>query len=189
MHAETLVALDHPDIEIGRTVEVLRFRRVPVAVERRGVAERIMRSIGGSAEWRWEGYRNSFVEIDGRQLQSVPGGGHWGGGVFIHAEDQARLGLLMLRKGRWATDPVLPESWITASTLPCPLNPQYGFMWWLNTGRRLYPGASAESFFALGSGGNITWIDPANDIVAVLRWTDADAANEFMAGVTGALPG
>ena len=22
---------------------------------------------------------------------------------------------------------------------PCPVNPQYGFMWWLNTDRKLYP--------------------------------------------------
>ena len=70
---------------------------------------------------------------------------------------------------------------------PCAINPNYGFMWWLNTGPRLYAGASPESFFGLGSGGNITWIDPANDIVAVLRWTDPLAANQFMTGVTGAL--
>ena len=76
---------------------------------------------------------------------------------------------------------------ITASLTPCPLNPVYGFMWWLNTGRGSYAGASPESFFALGSGGNISWVDPVNDIVAVLRWTDVAAANEFMAGVTGAL--
>jgi CubicO group peptidase (beta-lactamase class C family) len=150
-------------------------------------AERVMRPVGSSGEWRWEGYRNSFVEIGGRRLQSVPGGGHWGGGVFIHAEDQARLGLLMLREGRWAGEVILPESWIAASVTPCPLNPQYGFMWWLNTGRGCYAGASPESFFALGSGGNITWVDPRNDIVAVLRWTDSAEANEFMAGVTGAL--
>jgi len=150
-------------------------------------AERIMRPIGCSTEWHWEGYRNSFVEIGGRQLHSVPGGGHWGGGMFIHAEDQARLGLLMLRKGQWAGNVVLPESWIAASLTPCPLNPQYGYMWWLNTDRGCFAGASPDSFFALGSGGNIIWVDPANDIVAVLRWTDTVAANQFMAGVRGAL--
>jgi CubicO group peptidase (beta-lactamase class C family) len=149
--------------------------------------DRIMRPIGSSAEWHWEGYRNSFVEIGGRRLQSIPGGGHWGGGMFIHAEDQARLGLLMLRQGQWAGDVILPEFWVAASLTPCPLNPQYGLMWWLNTGRELYAGASPESFFALGSGGNITWIDPANDIVAVLRWTDSVEANKFMSGVIGAL--
>ena len=62
---------------------------------------RIMDPIGGSGEWRWVGYDNSFVEIDGQRMQSVPGGGHWGGGMFIGAEDHARFGLLMARGGEW----------------------------------------------------------------------------------------
>jgi CubicO group peptidase (beta-lactamase class C family) len=172
----------------------VRVNRLSLALLRRferplpGVfAERIMRPIGGSSDWRWEGYRNSFVEIGGRRMQSVPGGGHWGGGVFVHAEDLARIGLLMLRRGRWSDQVLLPESWIEASLTPCPINPQYGFMWWLNTGRGCFAGASPESIFALGSGGNLIWIDPAHDIVAVLRWVDTIAANEFMAGVMAAL--
>jgi CubicO group peptidase (beta-lactamase class C family) len=36
-------------------------------------------------------------------MQSVSGGGHSGGGVFISAIDQARFGLLFLRKGKWKT--------------------------------------------------------------------------------------
>jgi CubicO group peptidase (beta-lactamase class C family) len=176
---------EYNDVRVNRLSLALlrRFGRALPEV----FAERIMRPIGSSAEWHWEGYRNSFVEIAGRRLQSVPGGGHWGGGMFIHAEDQARLGLLMLRKGQWAGNVILPESWIAASVTPCAISPNYGFMWWLNTGRGLYAGASPESFFGLGSGGNITWIDPANDMVAVLRWTDPVAANQFMTGVTGAL--
>jgi hypothetical protein len=41
--------------------------------------------------WRWYGYENSFVNVDGSMMQSVSGGGHSGGGVFISAIDQARL--------------------------------------------------------------------------------------------------
>jgi CubicO group peptidase (beta-lactamase class C family) len=93
----------------------------------------------------------------------------------------------MLNRGRWGRRQALPASWVAASTTPSPLNPLYGFLWWLNTGRGFHPGASAESVFGLGSGGNLTWIDPANDIVAVLRWTDLAAASAFTAGVTRAL--
>jgi CubicO group peptidase (beta-lactamase class C family) len=32
----------------------------------------------------------------------VPGGGHWGGGLFISARDHARLGLLIAQGGVWA---------------------------------------------------------------------------------------
>ena len=33
--------------------------------------------------WRWDGYRNSTVTIDGKPMISVSGGGHWGGGIVI----------------------------------------------------------------------------------------------------------
>ena len=69
-----------------------------------------------------------------------------GGGVFIHAEDQARIGLLMLRCGSWGDRQVVSDEWVRQSTIPCACNPQYGLLWWLNTGRQRYPGTSAESF-------------------------------------------
>jgi CubicO group peptidase (beta-lactamase class C family) len=143
-------------------------------------AEALMGPIGASSTWRWHGYRNSFVEIDGRRMQSVSGGGHWGGGMFIHARDQARLGLLMLRRGLWGERRLLSESWVDASTLPAELNPQYGFLWWLNTDRNRYPSAPAQGYSANGAGGNITWIDPVNDIVAVMRWMDPAATDGFL---------
>ena len=48
---------------------------------------------------------------------------------------------------------------------------------------------SDESFFAFGAGGNITWIDPAHDLVAVMRWIDPDGIDAFMGKVTAALSG
>ena len=92
-------------------------------------AEAVMRPIGASAHWRWEGYRNSTVEIDGRQVLSVPGGSHWGGGVFIHAEDQARIGLLMLARGQWAGTAFFPRVGSTAQRNPArstPITAIYG---------------------------------------------------------------
>ncbi|HEY7230219.1 MAG TPA: serine hydrolase, partial [Pseudolabrys sp.] len=106
--------------------------------------------------------------------------GHWGGGVFIGARDQARIGLLLLRRGEWNGRRILSEAWIRRMIEPCPLFPQYGYLVWLNTGCGLYPSASAESWYARGAGGNLTWIDPKNDLVAVLRWTDPAAMNDFM---------
>jgi CubicO group peptidase (beta-lactamase class C family) len=148
--------------------------------------ERVLAPIGASAEWEWAGYDNALVEIGGRPVRSVPGGGHWGGGIFIHAEDLARLGLLMLRRGAWGDRQILPPGWIDASTEPARLNPAYGLLWWLNTDRKPYPSASTASFFAKGAGGNILWIDPETDIVAVLRWVDAAALDGFIGRVMAA---
>ncbi len=106
-----------------------------------------MDPIGASSDWSWHGYRTSSVEIDGRMIESVAGGTHWGGGMLIHAEDQARIGLLMLRRGEWGGRRILPESWIDESLRPCALNPVYGLLWWLNTGRGRYESAPEDSFF------------------------------------------
>lgn len=64
-------------------------------------AERIMAPIGATQDWRWEAYGNATVAVNGKALRSVPGGGHWGGGVFIHAEDQALVGRLAAQDGVW----------------------------------------------------------------------------------------
>jgi len=158
-----------------------RFRRPLPEV----FAERIMRPIGASEDWRWEGYRTSFVEIDGRRIQSVSGGGHWGGGVFTHAEDQARIGQLMLQDGVWDGRRILPEGWVAACTTPCALNADYGLLWWLN-GQGRYPAATRESFFAQGAGGNVIWVDPRNRIVCAFRWLAPTALPDLLAKVMAA---
>ena len=86
----------------------------------------------------------------------------------------------MLQRGVWEGQRLLPESWIDESLKPCPLNPNYGLLWWLNTGRTRYRSASETSFFASGAGGNITWVDPTNDLVGVMRWMDPASVDGFI---------
>jgi len=130
----------------------------------------IMDPIGASPDWQWHGYDNSWVEIDGRRIQSVSGGHHWGGGIFISALDHARFGLLMLNRGEWDGRRLLSEQWIEDATTPCAVNDRYGYMWWLNTAHQIYSEAPASAFAAHGAGGNIVFIDPADDLVVVTRW-------------------
>jgi CubicO group peptidase (beta-lactamase class C family) len=169
---------EYNDVRVNRlALALLRVWRRPLPEIFR---ELVMDPIGASADWEWHGYRNSTVEIDGERMPSVSGGGHWGGGVFINARDQARIGLLLLNRGTWNGRRILSEEWIERMLEPCPLFRNYGYLWWLNTDRALYPSASAASYCARGAGGNLTWIDPANDLVAVLRWTDPAAMDGFM---------
>ncbi len=169
---------EYNDVRVNRlSLALLRLWRRPLPEVFR---ELVMDPIGASPDWEWHGYRNSYVEIDGRRVQSVSGGGHWGGGVFIRARDQARIGLVLLRRGMWGTSRILSEAWIERMLEPCPLYRNYGYLWWLNTGRSLYPSASTGSYCARGAGGNLTWIDPENDLVAVLRWTAPAAVDGFM---------
>ena len=148
---------------------------------------RIMDPIGGSQGWRWDGYRNSHDTIDGKQMLSVPGGGHWGGGIVISARDLSLMGRLVAQGGVWDGKRILPEGWTSELVKPCPVAPFYGLMWWLNTGRKQFAAASESSFFALGWGSHIVWIDPENDLVTVLRWIDRKKAPEFVERLLGAI--
>ncbi len=141
--------------------------------------ETIMTPIGAT-DWVWHGYFNSTVNIDGREMESVSGGSHWGGGFQIPTHALARFGLLISRKGQWNGRQLIPASWIDRMLEPCDANPVYGFMWWLNTDRKLYPSAPETSFFALGAGSNLIWIDPQHDIVMVARWVRKDKVDGLL---------
>lgn len=175
---------EYNDVRVNRlSLSLLRVFRRPLPEV---FAERILDPIGGSRDWVWYPYDNAVVEVDGIRLPSVPGGSHWGGGLRIHAEDQALVGQLMLARGSWQGRVILPESWIEASVTPCELNPSYGYLWWLNGADR-WPGAPRDSIFAMGAGGNVTWIWPEGRVVAVLRWVNPEAVGGFCARVVKAL--
>ncbi len=138
--------------------------------------EYIMDPIGASPTWRWMGYDNSWVIIDGQMMQSVSGGGHWGGGMFISARDMARFGYFTLRRGKWQGKQILSDNWVQLALTPTPANTGYGFMnWFLNTDKKELPSAPASSFFHLGNGTNMVYVDPENDLVIVARWIQNDA--------------
>jgi CubicO group peptidase (beta-lactamase class C family) len=151
--------------------------------------EEIMDPIGASSRWRWTGYQNSWVDLDGHKLQSVSGGGHWGGGMFIDAWDLARFGYLFLRDGAWDGRQLVAREWIAKARTPGPANAQYGYCnWFLNTGRLSIPAAPASSVAFLGNGQNVVYIDWENDLVAVVRWIDtSESLNEFVARLLASL--
>jgi CubicO group peptidase (beta-lactamase class C family) len=132
--------------------------------------EYVMDPIGASHTWRWYGYDNSWVVMDGQLVQSMSGGAHWGGGMIINARDMARFGYLTLRKGKWGDRQLLSEEWIRMATTPG-VNGAYGFMnYFLNTGRRALPSMPEQAFYHLGAGNNVIYVDPVNDLVVVARW-------------------
>ena len=169
---------EYNDVRVNRlALSLLRRwnRPLPEVLKRE-----IMEPIGTSSTWEWHGYRTSMTEQGGRQVESVSGGGHWGGGVWASTRDHARFGYLFLRRGQWKGKRLLSDRWITLATTPAPIRPVYGFLWWLNTDQKQYAAATPRSFFALGAGGNVIWIAPEHDLVVVLRWTDTSKVNEII---------
>jgi CubicO group peptidase (beta-lactamase class C family) len=138
--------------------------------------EHVMDPIGASNTWRWTGYRNAWIVLDGQVVQSVSGGGHWGGGMFINAYDMARYGLLTLNKGNWNGRQLISEQWINQSRTPTAAQPTYGYMnFFLNTDKKYLPSAPASAFVHVGNGTNIIYVDTDNDIVMVVRWIENNA--------------
>jgi len=137
--------------------------------------ENVMDPIGASDTWRWFGYENSFVVLDGQVMQSVSGGGHYGGGMFINAYDMARFGLLTLHRGRWGGRQILSGQWVQRALTPTVPNREYGYMnWHLNADRTLFPQVGAHVFAHIGNGVNLIMVDPDFDLVVVLRWIDGN---------------
>ncbi|SHG25285.1 CubicO group peptidase, beta-lactamase class C family [Cnuella takakiae] len=148
--------------------------------------EKIMDPIGASTTWRWYGYDNSFVNMDGQMVQSVSGGGHFGGGLFINTWDQARFGLLFLRKGKWKGKQLVSEQWVKMAHEPSKANPSYSLLWWTNAAEEL-KGVSKNIWFAAGFGGNYIVIDEANDLLIVTRWLEPSQLGELVKRVEAAV--
>ncbi|MEO0898917.1 MAG: serine hydrolase [Bacteroidota bacterium] len=142
--------------------------------------EHVMDPIGASTTWRWYGYDHSFVNVDGVMTQSVSGGGHSGGGVFISAMDHARFGYLFLNKGKWDGTQLVSEEWVKRVQQPSQANEAYGYMWWLNKGSREMKDVPSHIYYAAGFGGNYIVVDEKNKMVVVTRWLEPRKLGEFL---------
>lgn len=111
--------------------------------------------------------------------------------LAISARDLARLGLLVLRQGRWGDQQVVPASYIAQAIQPAtPLNESYGYLFWTNAGdtfcisdgqsliqEPLYPRAPRDTIAVLGVADTFMWIIPSQDLV-VVRMGKAAGSNQ-----------
>lgn len=94
------------------------------------------------------------------------------GGLYLAAEDLARIGYLFLRGGEWDGRQVVSREWVEASTKPvvpdvAPDNGRqdqgYGYQWWVPA----HQDGVARLFGGNGYGGQFVWVYPAHDLVIV----------------------
>ena len=107
------------------------------------------------------------------------------GGLYLAAEDLARIGYLYLHGGRWNGRQVVPAGWITDATArrvrAAAPGWDYGYQWWLTTR------GGADVWAGRGFGGQLLLVIPARDIVAVVNaWNifGGRAGNAFDSLVT-----
>jgi CubicO group peptidase (beta-lactamase class C family) len=105
----------------------------------------------------------------------------WGSSSHIsNARDCARFGLMVLRKGEWRGQSIVNAEYLRESTKSSqPMNPAYGWLWWLNgTDRYVVPGgipgtgpmippAPPDLIAALGRYDRKIYIVPSLDLVVV----------------------
>ncbi|TCJ13730.1 class C beta-lactamase-related serine hydrolase [Flaviaesturariibacter flavus] len=162
------------------------------------ILSRIIRQTVGAEQYAAFPYNALFYRIGMRSalLEPDPSGTYIGSSYsYATARDFARFGLLYLYGGRWNGEQVLPEGWVEASMRPIPSDPngRYGYQFWLNgmdpehPGRRKFPDAPADLFYAKGFGGQGTYIIPSKKLVIVRLGQNGIDENTFLREVVGAL--
>ena len=101
--------------------------------------------------------------------------------------DQARIGQLLLNDGKANGIQVISADWIKRMRKPCAIAPFYGYLIWLNHAHRVFPSVPASSYFAIGAGSSFTWMEPERSMVLVVRWIDANHADEFFSHILQAV--
>jgi CubicO group peptidase (beta-lactamase class C family) len=107
------------------------------------------------------------------------------GGLYLEAEDVARIGLLYLRDGSWRGQRLLPEGWVEEATARQAEtgNAQgwgYGYQWWrLDT-------QGVEVWAGLGFGEQYILVLPAYDLIGVVNsWNLFPAPDRDASILTG----
>lgn len=75
-------------------------------------------------------------------------------GFATTARDLARFGVLILADGKWNGETVIADrDYLRAALSPSQnLNPNYGYLWWVNTRQSRFPDTPADMVAALGAG-------------------------------------
>lgn len=106
--------------------------------------------------------------------------------IYLSTRDMARIGYLMLRKGKWNGKEVISEDWIKKTTTPFStfkeVNPSgsgyfsYGYMWWIFDSSYYKSRPALEgAYMARGAGGQFICIIPKLD--TVIAWK-TDTTND-----------
>ena len=94
------------------------------------------------------------------------------GGLNMTTRDYARFGQMMLQRGSWQGQQIVPEDWVLASTIAsAPTGPDdygYGYQWWMPRDAR------PREYMGRGIYGQYLYINEEKDVVIALTAADPD---------------
>jgi CubicO group peptidase (beta-lactamase class C family) len=109
---------------------------------------------------------------------------HCGGGLYLRPVDLARIGYLVLRRGRWGATQVVPAAWLDLSTRAVTRGAPvfysdygsgYGYFWWLFPSQR--GGNDLGIIAASGAYGQWLFVVPKLDLVVAIVADNGDGLN------------
>ncbi|MGA8150563.1 MAG: serine hydrolase [Terriglobales bacterium] len=100
------------------------------------------------------------------------------GGLYLRAEDLAKIGYLYLHDGMWAGTQIVSADWVKQSLIPridSDEGSKYGFQWWL------FPHGEPQrlAWAALGLGGQRLLVFPEDDLIVVFTAWDILGNDSF----------
>jgi CubicO group peptidase (beta-lactamase class C family) len=118
---------------------------------------------GMDADSYFKKYLFEPLEMNDTQLGKDRSGRNWitYGGCTSTVHDAAKIGMLMLGRGRYNGRQVVSEKWIQDSLAPGGLAPYYGYLWWLDSKGKYV------TYAAMGDPGVMVIIYPQLDLVFV----------------------
>jgi CubicO group peptidase (beta-lactamase class C family) len=139
------------------------------------ILSRIIRQTVGDSLYVGFPYKEMFYKLGmySAVLEPDPSGTFVGSSyMYANARDWARLGLLFLNDGVMNKQRILPEGWVSKSTMPVSSDKRgYGYQIWLNRGSdssvKHYPSAPADMFYADGFESQLIFVIPSKRLVIV----------------------
>lgn len=138
---------------LGKIVRIISGKRIDKWAE-----EKLFEPLG-ITDYYWKETPNGEVDTEG--------------GLYLKAEDLAKIGSLFLNKGRWNDNQIVSESWVKESTSPIvnDVNPDnksktgYGYQWWIPQ----HTNGLSEIFAGNGYGGQYLMVAPEYNLIIVFN--------------------
>lgn len=143
------------------TVPGIRFGYSNESVQLLGII--LERVSGMEADRYFKKYLFEPLGMDNTHLGKDQSGKNWVtyGGCTSTVSDAARIGELILGRGRYKGRQVVSEKWIEEMLTPGTLAPYYGYLWWVDHKGKYV------TYAAMGDPGVMTIIYPQLDLVFV----------------------
>ena len=139
---------------LGKIVNIITGKRIDKWAE-----EKLFEPLG-ITEYYWKETPKGEIDTEG--------------GLYLKAEDLAKIGMLCLNKGKWAGKQIVSETWVTKSTSPLlkDVKPEwrrdmgYGYQWWIPE----YSDKGETSIYAgNGYGGQYLMMAPNYNLIIVFN--------------------